>query len=606
MGADYRAPTSRPKSKQLSDRNNSPGDSLGRSLGARESNDETKGQNLRPAPATQNARAGPSKRESFTPEELDCVISWLSQFHYWDWIYAPLPTGKEKTAWRTEKRYPLDADSLLEKWSCPEQLIGVRFPGGWEGKTCYFMLDIDFGSQYHFRHGEGQLQKLLGLLEELGLYRHLKLRSSDSQGIHLYFPLPEAISTYWIGVTVHSKLQSAGFQIANGQLELFPNVRSAGKTLFKAHRLPLQVGSYVLNDDWQPVHSDIRQIIPAWEWAVAGQDLELLNEAIASTSKPFKKKIGKLPQWKADIDALMERGWTGSGQTQKITKKLLQYARIFLCMEWDEAETWAIEKVPTLPGFTTYSNHQKNYPSIIRGWTKTNQKSNKYQPYTDFLRTVIKERKAPSNDEKQAIAERNIRAAAQELRQQGLLTGTVRHCQDLMRETAGCGTRPLWRLKELWHPHHQKPGCVTAQPVRDSAIPAMEEKITDLAETLAPSTVTHPALLSVPKPKGKDLETQQEEQKPPKGELLIPAAEGEVERSPVPPPAQKPEPQPVESPEPAIARNSIVRRKSDGTDGPTFRVSQVEAGGVAWLKWQGQMVTLVAFPCAVEELERVA
>ena len=35
-------------------------------------------------------------------------------------------------------------------------------------------------------------------------------------------------------------------------------------------------------------------------------------------------------------------------------------------------------------------------------------------------------------------------------------------------------------------------------------------------------------------------------------------------------------------------------------------VSQVEADGLAWLKWQGQMVPLVAFPCAVEELERIA
>ncbi len=57
-----------------------------------------------------------------------------------------------------------------------------------------------------------------------------------------HFPLNGAVNTFNLAVAVKFCLQTQGFEVKEGQLEIFPNDKSYGvvtKILYKGHRLPL-------------------------------------------------------------------------------------------------------------------------------------------------------------------------------------------------------------------------------------------------------------------------------------------------------------------------------------------------------------------------------
>ena len=162
--------------------------------------------------------------------------------HRFDFIYAEHPDPGDRPDWKTEDRHPL-SDRLLQEGA---YLYGVRF-----GKQAdYLMLDIDAGSLYHPHRDRFAIPRLLAALEPLGLVETVAVTSSYSGGIHLYLPFQKAQETWAIAQVVSTLLANAGFKLKAGQLELFPNPKpySEAPSLYAAHRLPLQAGSYLLNN----------------------------------------------------------------------------------------------------------------------------------------------------------------------------------------------------------------------------------------------------------------------------------------------------------------------------------------------------------------------
>jgi len=104
-------------------------------------------------------------------------------------------------------------------------------------KTMFAVLDIDIQSKYR---NETELKKLQAILAAVGLYGIL-YRSSESGGWHLYLPLDEWEDSEEIETTLKTWLKCLGYEIAGGQLEVFPS----GNGL----RLPLQKGFAWLNPD---------------------------------------------------------------------------------------------------------------------------------------------------------------------------------------------------------------------------------------------------------------------------------------------------------------------------------------------------------------------
>jgi len=201
--------------------------------------------NLPLAPSSKGFGAKPQPQRSHPSPQFQSIQegeeSFLALFpHRYDYIWAEHPQPTAKPQWQTESRHPLSDRLILQGG----YLYGVRFGP----KTNYLLFDIDSGSLYHPRHDPFAIARLVAALEPLGLVSFIPITSSYSDGIHLYFPFDSEQTSYELAQAAQTLLEKAGFKIAPGQLEIFPNDRGFinGKpVLYSAHRLPLQAGSYI-------------------------------------------------------------------------------------------------------------------------------------------------------------------------------------------------------------------------------------------------------------------------------------------------------------------------------------------------------------------------
>ena len=147
------------------------------------------------------AVALPLQRPTFVQELDDKFLAlWPHRF---DYLYAPHPDPGTKPQWYTETRHPL-SDRLINQGT---YLYGVRFGS----LTQYAMLDIDSGSPYHPRRDPLAIRRMCEALEPLDLFQHLILTSSDSSGLHIYFPFEQPLSSWKVGLAITTLLENKGF-----------------------------------------------------------------------------------------------------------------------------------------------------------------------------------------------------------------------------------------------------------------------------------------------------------------------------------------------------------------------------------------------------------
>ncbi|MBD2058126.1 hypothetical protein H6F88_19265 [Oculatella sp. FACHB-28] len=571
-----------------------------------------------------------SARSSRSNQPSDFVLNWFAIFYFWDFIVAQATEGKPD--WKTVSRFLLSPETLCKRWAKADELVGVRFKCGRGGTTRYVMLDIDITSLYHPYKDVQAFRKLLEVMESLGLCRSLTIRSSYSEGLHVYFPIPEPVPCFKLAVAVANAVQDAGFRVKDGQLEIFPNVKFP-RSLYKAHRLPLQQGSYVLDKNLQPVHDSIELLVNSWHEAESQQDLELLKQAIAVAKARTFNASGDAAEWRERLEATLRNGWTSEGQTNRILKESCIYARVFQGKDWDEVESWAVATLPSLPGYQQFCNHKRNIKRRVKDWVTTNRRSNRYHPY-ESLPKEPKTPLAPPNHVRSSDALQRIKDAIAQITEQfGSLPEKVRDRQSLICKTAQCSASTLRKYLELWHPDFLGEEYVTDQPTGVSAIleqhfanaepdvselPAQAEYVTDESkgvsaivddgsdlqgsnEKLLSQAVTDPPLLSVNRQLG--LHSSFNIAQP-----LLQEVSNCRERTRREKPIETVCNQTFERKQAtedlssyrAIAVHSIVKRRSDNA---LFKVKQINSNGTAWLKWLNQYVLLVDICLPLIEIE---
>lgn len=368
------------------------------------------------------------------------ILDWFAIFHRWDFITAKKSSGKPN--WITIKQYPLSSETLYKRWANSEELVGVRFQTGKEGKTQYALLDVDIGSQYHPQNDLSAFDGLMSALASIGLCCHLKVRSSNSCGLHVYFPLSELVPCYRLAVALRNVLERSSFEVKAGHLEIFPNVKTP-KSNYAAHRLPLQKDSYVLGEDFEPIHNSLERFIGSWYSAASNQNLELLKEAIADAPISRNFSSSNRAEWKQRLEETITTGWTSRHQTNDIVKEICIYGRVFLCKNWDDIEPWAIEILKRMPGFQKFCNHQHDINKRVRDWIKSNRISNRYSPYSNVFK-ASKQLKAPPNEVRSADALKRIEdAIAQIIERDGQLPQGTRARQELLCKVARCSASTL-------------------------------------------------------------------------------------------------------------------------------------------------------------------
>ena len=233
-------------------------------------------------------------------------------------------------------------------------LLGKRF-----GKlTNYLLIDVDINSPFHPRNDGIGL--ILAAMESLGLCRYLLIRSSASEGLHIYFPLAEPVSSLGIASAAHAALTTAGIKVAGGICELFPN-KKAFNAEHNGHRLPLQQGSFILDDDFGCVSNDRAMFLQQWQHCAAGQDDALLAELLTEKPLPVPKRIS--------VSSLPPIAWTGIGQSNEVMKQLVNYGDRYLGLNTiPTLGDWIMAIAPQLPGFELFASQESKNDLTRHNW----------------------------------------------------------------------------------------------------------------------------------------------------------------------------------------------------------------------------------------------
>lgn len=385
--------------------------------------------------------------------------------HRFDYLYAPHPEPGTSPAWQTETRHPL-TDRLLYQGS---YLYGVRF-----GKqTQYCLLDIDKGSPYHPATDPFAIQRITAALEAIGLVRYLVCTSSDSGGLHLYFPFQSPQNTWELGAAITALLENAGMTVKSGLLEVFPNRKSynlQGTSLFNGHRLPLQAGSYLLNQDFEPIWSDRNCFLQQW------RQLQQQNEILPGTLKRILRQqrrkyqvSGKAAKFLNDLNTEIELGWNDHGQTNYLLGRIALRTYVFhhILENSPPLEGQAlIDQIVTiarsLPGYEEWCRHQHELEHRASEWA-TCVENSRYFHYGYSKQQLCESPKSENQSvseppalswnqqQSQAARERIKRAIANLLDQNALPAQASARFKVLT--SAGIGGGSLYRHKDLWHPN---------------------------------------------------------------------------------------------------------------------------------------------------------
>jgi len=274
---------------------------------------------------------------------------FLQDGNFYGAIHGPVLIDN-KVDWISDQlKWRLSNKKLQEYYQDPYYVVGKRF----NSQTSYLMLDIDIGSSFHPDNNETKWRYLLFVLEAIGLVRPIIVRSSDSGGLHLYFVLAKPVLTWKTAKKLANYLRAKGCCPRSGELELFPNPK-AKESQYNGHRLPLQAGSYLLDDDFQVV-SDLQQdFVNAWAISKAGNCLDF--------QAPDRSSL------EGDDSQLPPIAWTGPGQSNEILKQLANYGFERLNLRTiPELVRWMEAVAPKLPGYDTFAS-TKTKLDIAEGW----------------------------------------------------------------------------------------------------------------------------------------------------------------------------------------------------------------------------------------------
>lgn len=389
---------------------------------------------------------------------------FLSLFsHRYDYIWAEHPDPKGKVEWKTESRHPL-SDRLIHQGAF---LYGVRFGA----ETQYCLLDIDAGSIYHPKRDPFAVSRILAALEPLGLVSAIACTSSYSGGIHLYFPFEQPQKTWELSLALQAALENAGFKPALGQLELFPNVRlfvtEGIPNLYAAHRLPMQAGSYVLSDDWELTNSNQTTFVQQWRLAQRRNDVsaKTLQQVLRAARRKRYSLSGKADKFLNDLNADIEAGWNGSGQTNYILGRIAMRSYIFghLLYGCEPLTGRAlvndiVRVAKSLPGYEEWCRHQSEIEHRAEEWAQCVEAS-RYFPFgqskerpAEIIPPTEEEALSWNQQRSQAARERIRQAIADLLNKGTLPTNATARFHALT--SYGIGGGSLYRHRDLWHPAH--------------------------------------------------------------------------------------------------------------------------------------------------------
>ena len=452
---------------------------------------------------------------SISPAELEQRNRFcdLLDFHPWDFI-EKYPHEN----WYTVKNYYLSQEKFWYKYTDQEIFLGVRF-GDY---TKYVLIDIDINSAVHPYQSFEKLRKLIHALYQLGLNEQITLRSSPTKGIHCYFFFDEPVKSYPLACSMRRVIEEAGLEVKPGQIEIFPNTKQyanpgEGYSLYNGHRLPLQSGSYILDDeDFEPVSDSLDDFIALGSSSAKANDTTIINQRAAEDYQWFKDKYRggfarkQHNDWIQNILRRIAEGWTDFGQTNDLLLTIANYGVLKLKLKSQELVQYLLHTATSAPNYAKYCQHQHEIEARCRDvakaarkyWSKYRSKPNRDKTFAQIVEELeleAEKRETNQNEAKKVNATNKIIATVQAIAEAlGELPQNVKQLIELIQQKSrsiygeGISENTLRKQHNLkiWHPSHRTFKTVSNKvtpPLEPENPPQKEEKpeVTD-SKTLHP------------------------------------------------------------------------------------------------------------------------
>ena len=432
---------------------------------------------------------------SFSPKNQDVNAANIQEYdlrekfcflftHAWDFIIKE----SSEAEWTTVKKYYLTKEKLWYKYKDLDLFIGVRF-GQY---TRHALIDIDIKSLVHPYTDEESLRRLKGALEDIGLIDEVTVRSSDSEGLHLYYFFNKDMPTFELACAMRRAIEEAGFEIRSGQIELFPNTKQYKKqqkgkrkefSYYNGHRLPLQKGSYLLDNDFIPYSNKLEHFLEDAEASAQSNDCELLASTLEEAKAWFKQKYRSYPNktnntnyqdWFDNTTRRINEGWTEHHQTNDFLIVIANLGVKAHHLQGEELAKFIQETAVAALGYYPYCRHRHQIKQRSRDVARSAEKYWSAYPshpkrsftYAEMLARLEERALKPNlNHVKSEQATDRIRQTVQTLTQTlATLPRKVKELMKLIRETVknlfGISVSDQTLRKEdnlaLWHPKYTK------------------------------------------------------------------------------------------------------------------------------------------------------
>lgn len=393
--------------------------------------------------------------------------------HRWDFIFSPHVPPEAPAQWFTESRYPLTDRSI----EAGEKLYGVRFGS----ETEYFMLDIDKGSMYHPKRDPFAIRKIIHAFDYLGLTDCIPITSSYSNGVHIYFPLNCKVLTWQLAAVVQHVLSSKGFCIQPSLLEVFPNVREWSDeehtllSMYNAHRLPMQAGSYLLSPSWELQVGDFSDFARRWFFCTQRNELShrvferLLREiSDKEQARRLSRPAGKFLQ---DLQTDIAPGWTGRGQTNFLLGRIALRSYVFghvlegcRPLSGERLVAAIVNIAQKLPGYETFCRHQHEIRERAEEWARCVENCKRYFHYgrkqlSQKPPEPEPESKPTVNQQRMADARERLDLAIAVMLHNDCLPNGITERFEVLTTRFRFSGETLYKHRDLWHPGPEADPC---------------------------------------------------------------------------------------------------------------------------------------------------
>jgi hypothetical protein len=313
-------------------------------------------------------------------------------WHPFGAIVAPSLIEGAKPAWHTIDYY-LQPSQLWKLHQDKSKLVGLRF----NDTTRYATIDLDLEGDYH---NIESINRIKAALENIGIVDIIILQSSFSGGYHLILSFASPLPTFPLACALEITLRNAGFILRQGHLEIFPNTKpySAKQiTNYKAIRCPMQPGSgsFLLNDDLQPISDSVSIFLDYCDRAASRQDLIKLKRVANKAKKQIsreryrKQESTDVAQWRTNWEEIISTGWTGKGQTNTLLQIFVGYGIVFLDLESDKLVEFCLTTAINAPGYSQYCRHQHEIEARVRHWVESTIRNKWYSAYISYPERLL-------------------------------------------------------------------------------------------------------------------------------------------------------------------------------------------------------------------------